>query len=194
MKVYLASRSPRRRDLLRQIGVDFELLDVDIDERWAPAESAEAHVPRLAVEKAETALHGHLAAGKVLSWPVLAADTAVVLEGEVLGKALDTDGARAMLTRLSGRWHEVYSAVALALRPGAPTRWALSRTWVSMAQLDPAMLEAYLATGESLGKAGGYAIQGRAAAFIRRIEGSYSGVMGLPLHETAALLSACGPP
>ena len=178
--IYLASRSPRRKQLLEQIGVDFELVDIDIDETWDGREPARQYVQRLALEKANTArkfLEGQP--------PVLAADTAVVLDERVLGKAVTQDEAREMLSMLSGRTHHVYSAVALLT---TREQVQISTSRVSFRPLTAGEIDAYCATGEPLGKAGAYAIQGRAAAFIERLEGSYSGVMGLPLYETAGML------
>lgn len=182
----LASRSPRRRELLDQIGVRFECVDVDIDETPAPGEAPAALVLRLAREKSQ--------AGRALApldVPVLGADTEVFLDGQVLGKPADHAAAVAMLGRLSGRVHEVYSAVALTRDT---TEALLSVTRVQFRVLAPAEIERYCRGGEPFGKAGAYAIQGQGAAFIERIEGSYSGVMGLPLFETALLLGRRGVP
>lgn len=182
--IYLASKSPRRRELLDQIGVQYKLIDVDIDEAWQ-GEPARIHVPELAVRKAR-------AAGSTLGnidKPVLAADTEVFLDDEPLGKPADQNDAMDMLMRLSGRTHHVYCAVALLTNIEA-VRLCTSR--VSFKPLTEAECRAYIASGESLDKAGAYGIQGRAAAFISRIEGSYSAVMGLPLFETAELLREAG--
>lgn len=189
MTLYLASRSPRRARLLEQLGVAFEPLELDVDESWDGIEPAGAHVPRLALEKARAG-QGLLASRA--PGAVLAADTAVVLEGRILGKAEDAQTARWMLGLLAGRRHQVFTAVALLAAPGAEARVRLSVSAVTFAALAAADIERYLATGEPLGKAGGYAIQGRAAAFVTRLEGSYSGVVGLPLHETASLLREAG--
>lgn len=181
--LHLASRSPRRAELLRQIGLDFAILDIDVAEIRAPGESAEDYVCRVAHDKAAAGLarvSGHADA------VVLAADTEVVLEGDVFGKPADAAAAAAMLRRLSGRRHQVLSGVCCAGM--GRSRYVLSETTVEFANLDEADIAAYVASGEPLGKAGGYAIQGRAAIFVRRIEGSYSGVMGLPLFETVRLL------
>lgn len=182
--LYLASRSPRRRQLLDQIGVAYETLDVEVDESWDGAEDPGRHVQRLALEKARA---GQQRLGNTA--PVLAADTGVVLDGHLLGKAGDREEAMHMLQSLSGRSHEVYSAVAL-LQDGEQLR--LSRSRVCFRPLEPEDCEAYCESGEPYGKAGGYAIQGRGAVFVSRLEGSYSGVMGLPLFETAVLLKAAG--
>lgn len=179
--ILLASRSPRRRQLLLQLGVRFQCVDPAVDEDPRPGESVAELVPRLALAKARAG-----AARTALALPVLGADTEVVLDGEVLGKPVDLSAAMTMLGRLSGRDHLVYSAVALAHRAHAVLT---SVTRVSFRALTPQEIETYCRRGESLDKAGGYGIQGSAAAFIERIEGSYSGVVGLPLFETATLLS-----
>jgi nucleoside triphosphate pyrophosphatase len=182
MKVLLASRSPRRRELLKQIGVDFEVIDVDIDESWASNETPEDYVRRVAIEKAR--------AGKALAHenlPVLAADTAVVLDGHILGKAENKDDAIAMLERLSGNTHEVLSAVTV-VDEQEHTRVNISN--VTFKDLGKKEIDDYCNSDEPIGKAGGYAIQGKAAVFIERLEGSYSGVMGLPLFETQELLKS----
>ena len=186
MKIYLASKSPRRQELLRQIGIDFEPVDIHIDETWDGVEPAKTYVQRMAREKAT-------AARKIIpgQQPVLAADTVVVLDDRILGKAETKEEARAMLGRLSGRTHHVYSAVAL-ITDSEQGRLNISR--VSFRPLTAGMINIYCETGEPLGKAGAYAIQGRAAAFIERLEGSYSGVMGLPLYETMVMLRSIGLP
>lgn len=184
--LYLASRSPRRRQLLEQIGVPFRPLDVDVPEQPAPGESPEAYVARVACDKAHA---GH-ARVDASTDAVLGSDTEVVLDGEVFGKPDDAAGAVTMLRRLSGRTHRVVSCVCLVDARGEHRATCVSE--VRFAPLDAATIEAYVATGESFGKAGGYAIQGRAAAFVAHLSGSYSGVMGLPLHETAGLLGAAG--
>ena len=185
--VLLASRSPRRRELLCQLGVRFEVLDVEVVERRESSERPQDYVGRVARDKA---MAGYEWMADRIGAVVLGADTEVVLDGEVFGKPADADQAAAMLRRLSGRVHHVISSVCcLAARA---TEQATSISSVEFADLDDAEIEAYVATGESFGKAGGYAIQGRAAAFIRRLDGSYSGVMGLPLYETARLLKRFG--
>jgi septum formation protein len=185
--VYLASASPRRSELLRQIGVRFEVRPAALDERQLPNEAAAAYVLRLAAAKAD-------AVGATLppeaQAPVLAADTAVVLGGEVLGKPADAEAALRMLERLSGRAHLVLTAVAL--RCGGATMTALSESEVRFRATTAAERRAYCATEEPLDKAGGYGIQGRAAVFVESLRGSYSGVVGLPLYETALLLERCG--
>jgi septum formation protein len=189
--VYLASKSPRRQELLRQIGVEFRLLPPD---DHAAAEALEAplagedpsvYVRRVVRAKLETALV-RLAASNLAPGPVLAADTTVALGGAILGKPADPATAAAMLGRLSGRTHRVLTAVALASASRRTIAVNVSR--VSFARLTPAQIDAYVATGEPFDKAGGYGIQGHAGAFVRRIEGSYSGIMGLPLYETARML------
>ena len=183
--IYLASASPRRRELLDQIGVSYTLVRVDVDERVLTDEAPEAYVRRLAEAKAVAGLR--LVAGQGL---VLAADTAVVIDDHILGKPLDRAAGLAMLAALSGRCHQVLTAVALADR--RQVRLALSRTEVCFRPLSADECLAYWMSGESADKAGGYAIQGRAAMYISRINGSYSGVVGLPLYETACLLQAAG--
>lgn len=185
--LYLASRSPRRHQLLEQLGYRFQGLDIEVPEVRAAGESAQDYVSRVAREKA---CAGLAALGSAPDARVLGADTEVVLDDEVFGKPRDVADAAAMLRRLSGRTHEVMSVVWLVSVAAETT--AVSRSQVTFAALDEAAIAAYLACGEAFGKAGAYAIQGRAAAFISRLEGSYSGVMGLPLHETAVLLAAAG--
>jgi septum formation protein len=197
--IYLASRSPRRRELLAQIGVPFAELrlreaagrEPDVVEGPQAGEDARRYVRRIAREKAQTAWARMRARG----WtprPVLAADTEVVLDGVVFGKPADADDAVAMMTRLSGRTHAVLSGVAV--RWEGRTVAALSTSRVTLRELAPVEIERYVATGEPLDKAGAYAVQGRAASFVSRIEGSYSGVMGLPLYETAQALAGLGFP
>jgi septum formation protein len=182
----LASASPRRRELLQQLGVAHTVAAAAIDESLLPGETPRDYVLRLAAAKAAAVMAGDRHDGL----PVLGADTAVVVGAEILGKPADAAAARVMLRLLSGREHQVLSAVALA-RPGW-RKSALSATRVRFRLLSDADITAYVATGEPFGKAGGYAIQGRAAVFIAHIDGSYSGVMGLPLFETATLLAEAG--
>lgn len=184
-QLVLASTSPRRRELLTQLGVNFEVLAIAVDEQPLPGELATDHVCRLALAKARAA-----AAQLAPQVCVLGADTVVVLDGEIFGKPVDRDDAAAMLRRLSGRTHTVLSAVA-RMQGGAHIVH-LSESQVTFRTLLPAEIAAYCDTGEPLDKAGAYAIQGLAAAFIRHLEGSYSGVMGLPLFETADLLAGAG--
>jgi septum formation protein len=183
----LASASPRRRELLAQLGVAHVVAPADIDERRRDGESPTEYVLRMAFEKA-----ARVAADATLSrgLPVLGADTSVVVQGRVLGKPSDAAESRAMLELLSGRTHEVLSAVTLVSPRGAASR--LSRTEVRFRPVGAAEATAYWDSGEPRDKAGGYAIQGRAAAFVEWISGSYSGVVGLPLFETAQLLEAAG--
>jgi septum formation protein len=185
--LFLASASPRRRDLLRQIGVEPEVVAADVDESRLPGEAPIDYVARLARLKAETAWQ---ALPSTRRGPLLAADTAVVLDNEIFGKPADRDQGLDMLRRLSGRTHEVVTGVALMTASGLGLRVNVSR--VTFRALDRAECEAYWDTGEPSDKAGAYAVQGRAAVFIRELAGSYSGVMGLPLYETAELLSAAG--
>lgn len=180
---FLASRSPRRRQLLEQIGLVVEVLDIDIPEIRAADEPALDYVSRVAREKAGAGL---LQVAGVPGALVIGADTEVELDGEVFGKPEDGSEAASMLARLAGRTHRVLSVV-WCVSAGQEDH-VVSVSEVSMAALDAAQIDAYVATGEPFGKAGGYAIQGRAAAFVRHLVGSYSGVMGLPLHETSQLL------
>lgn len=183
--LYLASRSPRRRALLEQIGIDYQVVSVAVEEVVAASEGAEHFVCRMALEKAAAGWK-HLKPEE--QGPVLGADTVVVADRAIFGKPKDYAEARDQLTRLSGREHQVLSAVALVLATQQAVR--LSRTRVWFRELSPTTIERYCATGEPLDKAGSYAIQGRAALFVRRLEGSYSGVMGLPIFETGELLRA----
>jgi nucleoside triphosphate pyrophosphatase len=178
----LASASPRRRSLLWQIGVPHRVVVADIDERVLPGEAPEDCVQRLALAKARAPR------GEVL--PVLGADTAVVLDGDMLGKPRDRDSALALLARLSGRTHRVLTAVALVSASGHGL--ALSESEVDFRALSADECARYWASGEPRDKAGGYAIQGLGAVFVSALRGSYSGVMGLPLYETATLLAAAG--
>jgi septum formation protein len=182
--IYLASASPRRSALLRQIGVAHEVRPVEVDEGWNPAEVPPEYVLRLAREKSE-ALWNSL--DESTRGPVLAADTSVVLDGEVFGKPGSLAEARTMLGRLSGRAHDVYTAVAMVSDRGTETR--LSRSAVSFRELSPREIDWYWSTGEPADKAGGYAVQGLGAIFVAHLAGSYSGVMGLPLFETWELIS-----
>jgi len=193
--VYLASQSPRRRQLLDQLGVRHELLLAAPDE---DAEALEAHVPgetpatycaRVTQLKLDAALR-RLKARGLPAAPVLCADTTVALGTRVFGKPVDAADAVATLGRLSGRTHRVMTAVALGA--GRTRRAALSVSTVRFAPLPRAAIEAYVASGEPFGKAGAYAIQSRIAGWIERIAGSYSGIMGLPLHETAQMLRETG--
>ncbi len=181
--VYLASASPRRRELLRQIGVRHEAHPVDIDEAPLQGETPRAYVVRMAETKAEAAWT-RISPG--LRRAVLAADTTVVIDDEILGKPRGREDALQMLARLSGRKHEVLSAVALRDERGLRSKVNVTR--VRFRKLEEGEAERYWQSGEPQDKAGSYAVQGYAAVFIERLEGSYSGVMGLPLFETAELL------
>jgi septum formation protein len=213
--VYLASGSPRRRELLQQIGVAFRVVTTAVDESVRPGEPPLAYVARLAAAKADAGWHGSRepcgnpgaagspgkagspgeaagGSGYGVAPPVLAADTAVVLDGRILGKPADREDAVDMLGQLSGRTHEVLTAIALRNSSGIQSR--ISRSAVTFRKLAAGEAGMYWETGEPRDKAGGYAIQGRAAIFIADLRGSYSGVMGLPLYETAELLGAAGVP
>ncbi|WP_284398613.1 Maf family protein [Dyella lipolytica] len=187
--LYLASQSPRRRDLLGQLAATFSVLDVDVTEQRAIDESPKDYVHRVAHDKARAGL-ASLDANQRTDAIVLGADTEVVLDGDVFGKPRDVADATAMLHRLSGRTHEVISAVWLVCADRELGDVCVSR--VRFAKLDEASIAAYVASGEPFGKAGAYAIQGRGATLIEHLEGSYSGVMGLPLFETARLLRNFG--
>jgi septum formation protein len=182
--LYLASQSPRRRELLARLGIDFRVLDVAVVECRLPHETPTQYVCRVAVDKARAGLSAKPGA------VVLAADTEVVLDDEVFGKPRDARDAAGMLRRLSGRTHQVLSAVCVASDDRMAQ--ALSVSEVTFAALDDDTIDTYVASGEPEGKAGAYAIQGAAQAFIPHLSGSYSGVMGLPLHETARLLVEFG--
>ena len=185
-QLYLASKSPRRRELLAQIGVSYGIIAADLDEAPLPGEAPEDYVRRVALDKARAGRALLEIPGEV---PVLGADTLVTIDGQILGKPRDADDALAMLRLLSGRTHRVLSAVALI---GAEERQALSTSEVSFRPIGDREARAYWNSGEPADKAGGYAIQGLGAVFLRELRGSYSGVMGLPLYETAALLAAEG--
>ena len=196
VELCLASRSPRRRELLAGLGYRFEVVDAPIDESRADGEAPARYVERMAREKALAGLNAVERRGAGASGLVLGADTIVVVDGEVLGKPRDGAEVLAHLERLSGRDHLVLSAVALAARaagePAVGVRLSRNRVWFR--HLLAAEREAYRATGEPADKAGSYAIQGLAAAFVTRLEGSWSAVVGLPLHETADLLARAGVP
>jgi septum formation protein len=197
--LYLASKSPRRQAQLRQLDIDFETLLLreaagrarDIVEQVRDAEPALHYVERIARSKAQIGWQ-RMQNRKLAERPVVGADTEVVLDGEVFGKPRDADDAVRMLKRLSGRTHQVLTAVAVRFRDQIEVDVSASK--VTLRRLAAAEIERYAATGEPLDKAGGYAVQGRAAAFVARIEGSYSGIVGLPLCETATLLGRVGCP
>jgi len=198
-KIYLASKSPRRRELLRQIGVDFELLMLrndplrgpDVTEFVHPGEAAADYVVRVANEKADSAWN-MVQNRRLTPRPVLAADTTVTIDGAILGKPATPAEAFEMLERLSGRTHEVLTSIAVRHKDIAEQITQVSH--VRFATLSPASIRAYCATPEPYDKAGGYGIQGLAALFVEHIEGSHSGIMGLPLYETARLLRKAGVP
>lgn len=187
-QIILASASPRRSELLKQIGIPHHLLPVNVDESVRTDESPEDFVLRLAREKAFSGWKRSINQG----WdcPALGSDTVVVLDGHILGKPRDREHGLEMMKRLSGRSHRVLTAVCLV--QGERSDCRISESRVSFRELDQAEIEAYWETGEPADKAGGYAIQGIAAQFIREMEGSYSGVMGLPLFETSQLLNEFG--
>ena len=197
-KIYLASKSPRRRELLRQIGVDFELFMLrdhsprggpDVSEEVYQGEPVRDYVARVCREKAEFAWNMVLARRMPLR-PVLAADTTVAIDGEILGKPAGNAEAVAMLERLSGRAHEVLTSVCVV---GPTINEQITQvSKVRFASLSAEQVRAYCATTEPYDKAGGYGIQGLASVFIEHIEGSHSGIMGLPIHETAQLLTKAG--
>jgi septum formation protein len=193
--IWLASQSPRRQELLHQIGVRFELLlpdpheDAEALEATMPGETPMQYVQRVVRAKA-LAAQARLERRGGQAAPILVADTTVAVGGTSLGKPTDAADAARMLGLLSGRTHRVLTAVAVVR--GARTDEALSLSRVRFERLSAARIDAYVASGEPFGKAGAYAIQGRAAAFVRRIEGSHSGIMGLPLHDTARLLQRAG--
>ena len=196
--IYLASRSPRRRELLSQIGVKFEPLlfregprqDEDTDEEVRSGEQADDYVRRVTRLKVEAAWQRIVIRRGLQRKPVLAADTTVALAGEILGKPTDRADAERILKLLSGTQHRVLTAVSLAFE--GRYEMVVSESLVTFAALDEARIAAYVQSGEPFDKAGAYGIQGRAGAFVERIEGSYSGVMGLPLYETAGLLRKFG--
>lgn len=196
-RVYLASQSPRRRELLKQIGVGFDPLllrndprrEVRVNETPHDAETPADYVQRICREKAEAGWEA-LLLRKLRTYPVLAADTAVTVHGKIIGKPENNAHALQILSELSGTRHQVLTAVALAYQDRLEMR--LSTTSITFATLDEARIRRYILTGEAHDKAGAYGIQGAAGAFVQHIDGSYSGVMGLPLFETIELLQAFG--
>lgn len=196
--IWLASKSPRRQELLNQIGIQFSVLDVPaqdtvnadmVDETVLAHENAADYVNRLSRSKADCAWR-FLTSQHIARHPVLTADTTVVLDNLILGKPQNRDEACLMMERLSGKTHQVLTSVAI--RNGEFFIQALQTSSVSFAELTPENIEAYISTREPYDKAGGYGIQGLAGKFIRHIEGSYSGIMGLPLYETTGLLRKAG--
>jgi len=193
--IYLGSQSPRRRQLLEQLGVRHELLlpddgeDTEALEAVLPGEPPARYVQRVTGLKLDAAL-ARLERRGLPAAPLLCSDTTVALGRTVYGKPADAREAERMLRELSGKTHRVLTAVAI--QHGRKRRQALCESRVTFARMTPAQIRAYVATGEPLGKAGAYAVQGRAAAHISHISGSYSGIMGLPMHETALLLRAFG--
>ncbi len=186
--IYLASSSPRRAELLRQINVKFEVLPAEIDESRKPHESAVDYVCRMAKDKAECAVKSKLFDKS--RGAILAADTIISIDGKIVGKPQDCNDCRRILEKLSGREHRVLSAVALWYKQKLDL--VLSQNLVCMRDISTAEIEDYCASSEPQDKAGAYAIQGRAAIFVERLEGSYSSVMGLPLFETGQLLKQAG--
>jgi len=198
MSIYLASRSPRRRELLQQIGVRYEPLlfregarsDPDTDESVHPGEDPDSYVRRVTIMKANAAWSRVTMRRGLQRKPVLVADTTVALTTEILGKPVDRADAERILALLSGTRHRVLTAVAIIQETRVEI--LVSESHVTFAPLTPERISAYVQSGESFDKAGAYGIQGRAASFIERIEGSYSGIMGLPLYETTLVLAKFG--
>ena len=198
-RIYLASRSPRRRELLTQIGMRFDLLlfrsgtreDAEVNEAWLPGEAPEDYVVRVARIKAAYGA-GLLASRRVVPRPVLAADTTLDVDGEIIGKPTDEADAAAILARLSGRSHRVLTAIAMARDERVEHRLSISD--VRFRPLSAEEIRRYVQSGEPMDKAGAYGIQGRAAMFVEDIKGSHSGIVGLPLCETALLLREFGYP
>ena len=198
-RIYLASRSPRRRELLAQIGIQFDTIvfrdapreDREIDETPHPGEVPVDYVQRVARAKAE---HGWRIVGgrRLLSQPLLAADTTLEFNGEIIGKPVNAANAQAILRRLSGHTHRVLTAVSVAFEGRLES--ALSVSEVSFGVIEETEIRSYVATGEPMDKAGAYGIQGYAGMFVERLSGSYTGVMGLPLYETVQLLKRFGYP
>ena len=195
--IYLASGSPRRQELLRQIGIAFVPLAAAVEEIPQAGEAPRTYVTRLARAKLDAGIAAWRAASTASHRPppapILAADTEVAIDGEILGKPRDAADAAAMLARLSGRTHSVFTAIALINNPEGGQRYdAVSESAVSFASLDADEIARYCHTPEPYDKAGGYAIQGYAGAFVRELRGSYSGVVGLPLYELMQGLRAIG--
>ena len=193
--IYLASQSPRRKQLLEQIGIQAQVLlpdptlDAEALEVVLGREAPAAYVQRVTALKLDAAVRRHKALG-LPAGVIVCADTTVALGRDILGKPEDAADAQRMLTQLAGREHRVLTAVAV--QKGRVRRQALSQSWVRVAPMSQAQIQTYVRTGEPMGKAGAYAVQGMMAVNISHIRGSYSGIMGLPLHETASLLRAVG--
>lgn len=198
-RICLASQSPRRRELLKQIGINFEVLllrndplrQIDVDEVALPDEPPLQYVERVCREKAQAAWQA-VSLRNLSACPVLTADTTVTVDGQILGKPRDLEHAAEMLRNLSGRQHQVLTAVGLMFEERYEFR--VSSTTILFAQLSEERIRRYLLSGEALDKAGAYGIQGQASAFVERLDGSYSGVVGLPLFETVELLNSFGVP
>jgi septum formation protein len=194
LQLYLASRSPRRRILIEQLGVHYKTLDVDVDERPHEGENPSDYVARLAMEKAKNGWD-QVGNGKI---PVVGADTCIVFNDQIIGKVDSREQSRALLKQFSANSHQVLTGIAMigekleGNRPALKQRVRVNNSNVTFRALTEEECERYWETGEPVGKAGGYAIQGIAAAFIEKIEGSYSGVMGLPLCELSELMSEFG--
>jgi len=185
-RFYLASSSPRRRQLLENVGLCFDVISIEFDESSFDGEAPADFAGRMARNKATCAV-GHMEQEGLPDLPVLAADTCVTIDGRILGKPRDTRHAQSMLRALSGCTHQVLTAIALA---DGDTVWQdLSLSQVTFNEISPRELDAYCASGEPNDKAGAYAIQGLGAAFVKRMEGSYTGVVGLPMYETRRLLN-----
>lgn len=192
-RIYLASQSPRRRELLKQLGVHFEVLIMrtspgreDVVETPRGEETPAQFAVRMAREKSQSGAR-IVRMRRLVLMPVLGADTILDVDGEMIGKPRDMDHAKEILTRLSGRAHWVHTGIAMTWTHGTESR--LSSSMVEFAPISGETIARYLESGEALDKAGAYGIQGRAGAFAKRIEGSYTGIMGLPLYETSTLLS-----
>jgi septum formation protein len=198
-RIWLASQSPRRRELLNQVGVHFEVLllrndplrQIDVDEVVLQNETAEVYVERVCREKAQAAWQAVILRNLSPS-PVLTADTIVTVEGRIMGKPRDNLHATEMLLNLSGRQHQVLTAIGVGF--GNRFEYRVSTSTITFAQLSEERISRYLLSGEARDKAGAYGIQGQASAFVERLEGSYSGVVGLPLFETVELLNSFGVP
>lgn len=187
-KLILASTSPRRAEILSHAGFDFEVFPATVDESRAPREAAPVYVWRVAELKARTAMSRLRANDQKTCSAIIAADTVVALEGEVLGKPRSEDDARRMLRRLSGKWHEVFTGLAVLVTQSQRMMVVVEKTRVEFAQLSTSEIDEYIRTEEPFDKAGAYAIQGRGGKFILRIDGCYFNVMGLPLARLYAIL------